>query len=78
MQVRKQQLELDQASSWVGPGKPNLPLELRGKAGGSAPNLNLEFRVEKINVFEDGGQAERSLRRPVWVGVARGEALMPS
>ena len=25
-----------QASSWVGPGKPNLPLELRGKAGGSA------------------------------------------
>ena len=25
-----------QASSWVGPGKPNLPLELRGKPGGSA------------------------------------------
>ena len=25
-----------QASSWVGPGKPNLPLELRGKAGGCA------------------------------------------
>ena len=25
-----------QASSWVGPGKPNLPLELRGKAGGSS------------------------------------------
>ena len=24
------------ASSWVGPGKPNLPLELRGKAGGCA------------------------------------------
>ena len=22
--------------SWVGPGKPNLPLELRGKPGGSA------------------------------------------
>ena len=25
-----------QPSSWVGPGKPNLPLELRGKAGGCA------------------------------------------
>ena len=25
-----------QTSSWVGPGKPNLPLELRGKAGGCA------------------------------------------
>ena len=25
-----------QAPSWVGPGKPNLPLELRGKAGGCA------------------------------------------
>ena len=25
-----------QASSWVGTGKPNLPLELRGKAGGCA------------------------------------------
>ena len=25
-----------QASSWVGPGKHNLPLELRGKAGGCA------------------------------------------
>ena len=25
-----------QASSWVGPAKPNLPLELRGKAGGCA------------------------------------------
>ena len=25
-----------QASSWVGPGNPNLPLELRGKAGGCA------------------------------------------
>ena len=23
-------------SSWVGPGKPNLPLGLRGKAGGGA------------------------------------------
>ena len=25
-----------QASSWVGPGKPKLPLEMRGKAGGCA------------------------------------------
>ena len=25
-----------QATSWVGPGKPNLPLELQGKAGGCA------------------------------------------
>ena len=25
-----------QPSPWVGPGKPNLPLELRGKAGGCA------------------------------------------
>ena len=25
-----------QASSWVGPGKPHLPFELRGKAGGCA------------------------------------------
>ena len=25
-----------QPSSWVGPGKPNLPLELRGRAGGCA------------------------------------------
>ena len=29
-------LDGHQASSWVGPGKPNLPLGLRGKAGGGA------------------------------------------
>ena len=27
---------ISQPSSWVGPGKPNLPLGLRGKAGGGA------------------------------------------
>ena len=28
-----------QPSPWVGPGKPNLPLGLRGKAGGGAKRL---------------------------------------
>ena len=42
------------------------------------PNLNLEFRVEKTNVFQDGGQAEQGLTWQLRVGVARGVALMPS
>ena len=42
------------------------------------PNLNLEFRVEKTNVFQDGSQAEQSLTWQLWVGVARGVALTPS
>ena len=46
-----------QASSWVGPGKPSLPLELRGKAGGSARvttgNYNVDGWVKQSLVLPD-------------------------
>ena len=47
-----------QASSWVGPGKPNLPLGLQGKAGGCARE-----RKRRLDSLEAAQGAPRDPRR---------------
>ena len=42
-----------QPSPWVGPGKPNLPLGLRGKAGGGARDAGRAWGQEEKGTTED-------------------------
>ena len=65
-----------QPSPWVGPGKPNLPLGLRGKAGGCArvtarpkrPHLGV---CPGPNIPLQGRQGSRRAWRPDFPGAAR-------